>query len=105
MALGIKIEQRTVAGESVYIRSLNGGAMAARVIDLLQQVAGKPSLITEIGSLLVVCCLCDESGNRLQEDPETVAQNASIGFLSAFTEAALDVSGLGDDAKELAKNA
>lgn len=105
MALGSKLEARKVFGEEVFIRSLNGGKNAAKVIDLLQQVGAKPSLITEIGSILVVECLRDKDGARLYDDADKVREEASVGFLSEFTVAALEVSGLNDDAQEVAKNA
>lgn len=104
MALGSKVTKTTVYGEEVHIRSLNGGKNAARVIEMLQQVGAKPALVAEIGALLVVACLVDADGRQLYTDPEAVREEAAIGFLSAFTEAALTASGLGDDAAALSGN-
>jgi hypothetical protein len=104
MSLGVKISQRTVCGESVYIKTLTGGPKAIEIIDLMQRVSAQPSLLVELGALLVVECLCDESGAKQYTDQEWVRANAGIGFLKEFAIAALDVSGLGDDAEEVRKN-
>jgi len=104
MALGIKITEREVGGEKVFIRTLNGGAHATRVLELLTRAAKEPHLIAQIGALLVVSCLCDAAGKPLYDDVDIVRDNAAISFLREFTEAALELSGLGDDAAEVKKN-
>jgi len=106
MSLGKRVAEKEVFGEKVHIRTLSGGKMAAEIIDLLQQVEGKPSLIIDVGAMLVVACLCDQEGERLYKDDqlEEVKNEAAIGFLTEFVEAALDHSGLNDDADDLRKN-
>lgn len=104
MALGSKLVPKDIFGERVFIRTLNGGKNAAKVIELSQQAGAKPWLIPEIGALLVVECLRDESGNQLYTDPDKVREEAAVGFLVEFMTEALEISGMGDDAAELRKN-
>jgi len=94
--LGLKLHEKVVAGESVFIRNLNGSAEAIRVIELTSKVGADPTLMSEIGALLVVCCLCDSAGKQLYTDPAEVRKLASFSFLAEFATAALEVSGLTD---------
>jgi hypothetical protein len=105
--LGRKVsEAMQVDGETVYIKSLNGGAIAVKIIEILTKLSKEPQLIAEAGALLVVACLCDEHGVRIYADDQVdyVREEASISFLAAFTEKALDFTGLADDADEVRKN-
>jgi hypothetical protein len=106
MALGKKVKKATVDGEDVYIRTLNGGKASARVIELMHKIGTEPQNILELGALMVCLCLCDENGKRVYSDDqiEEIREEASIGYLKEFTEKALEVSGLGDDAEEVRKN-
>lgn len=104
MNLGVKVEKATVAGVEVFIKTLTGGEHSAAVIELLQKVGANPGLMPELGGLLISCCLVDEQGNPQFEDPVKAREAASIGFLTEFIEAALDASGLGDDADQITKN-
>jgi len=101
---GIKIEKRTVQGDEVYIRTMSGGENSAKVIELMQQAAGKPSVMLEIGALLVNSCLCDAQGALQCTDYEDARNNSSVSFLIDFAQEALKVSGLNDDAEALVKN-
>lgn len=101
--LGLKLHEKVIAGEKVYIRNLNGSAEAVRVIELTSKVNGNPSLMSEIGALLVVCCLCDDKGNQIYNDVESVRKTASFAFLAEFATAALEVSGLTEN-EDLTKN-
>ena len=104
MSYGIKIVEKEVFGEKVRIRTLNGGAIAAQVIELLQQVGHKPGLLPEIGALLVVGCLVDAEGRQVFSDPNQARENTALGFLSAFVPVALQVSGFAEDAEAIGKN-
>lgn len=104
MTRGIKVVKRTIAGEDVYIKTMSGGAASAQVIELMQQAAGKPSVMLDIGALLITSCLCDENGTLLCTDLEDARNNSSVSYLVEFGQAALQVSGLKDDAEELVKN-
>lgn len=106
MSLGKKVVSATVCGEPCHIRTMNGGKQAAEAIELMQKIATQPHLIADLGALMVCICHCDESGRRTYSDEQIdyIKEEASIGYLKEFTEKALEVSGLGDDAEELAKN-
>jgi len=114
---GIKLQEKTVCGETVYIQNLNGSPEAIRVIELFNDLqknsgikaeddlAGKrPDALCEIGALLMVCCLCDKDGNQLHTDPAIARRKASFTFLCEFAAAALSVSGLTDDPEDAVKN-
>ncbi len=101
--LGMKLYEREVAGEKVFIRNLNGSAEAVRVIELSSRVSKESALMPEIGALLVVCCLTDKDGKQLYTDPAEVRRISSFNFLAEFATAALEVSGLTSD-EDLTKN-
>lgn len=102
MAYGIKVEKKTIFGQTVHIRTLTG-ELGAQVIDLTQRVGNEPALIVELGSLMVAGCLCDDQGTLILPDPAEAIKQCALGFLTEFAVAALDVSGLGDDADAIAK--
>ncbi len=104
MTRKLKVTEVTVAGETVHIRRLNGSAHAVRAVEMLDRLAAEPMLIVEVGALLAVCCLCDADGKPEYGDPEVVRQNEEILFLTDFAKAALEHSGLNDDASKLSKN-
>lgn len=101
--LGLKLHEKEVCGEHVYIRNLNGSAAAIRIIELTGKADGNPDVMAELGALLVVCCLCDSSGKQLYTDADSVRNSASFKFLSEFALAALEVTGLTDES-DLVKN-
>ena len=78
--------------------------MAVKAIELSQRLASESWLIAEVGALMVCCCLCDESGSLLYTDPDKVRQEAAFGFLTEFATAAMEVSGLKDDAESVLGN-
>jgi hypothetical protein len=101
--LGLKLQEKVIAGETVFIRNLNGSSEAIHAIELTGKVSGEPTLMAEIGALLVVCCLCDKEGNQLYNDAYEVRKLASFAFLSEFATAALELSGL-TGSEEVIKN-
>ncbi len=102
--LGLKLHEKEVCGEKVYIRNLNGSPEAIRVIELSSKVASDSSLMPEIGALLVVCCLCDKDGKQLYTDVAEVRRAASFAFLAEFATVALEVSGLTESDEAITKN-
>lgn len=97
--LGKKVIKVTVAGEECYIRPMNGGKIAARVIELMRNIASEPHTYLEMGALLVCVCLCDSEGKRLygNDQVDEIREEASSDFLKEFIELALDISGLGEE--------
>lgn len=104
MGFGVKVTERTIFGEKVFLRPMNGGKMAVRAMELSQKIKAEPWLIAEMGALMVCSSLCNEKGELLYSDPDKVREEAPFGFLTEFATAAMEVSGLGDDAEELAGN-
>lgn len=104
MAFGVKVTQREIFGEKVHMRPMNGGKMAVRAMELSQKIKAEPWLIAEMGALMVCASMCDADGKLLHDDPDKVREDAPFGFLTEFATAAMEISGLGDDAKEVSGN-
>lgn len=104
MKYGIKIIQKEVCGESVNIKTLSGGANAARIIELMGQAEKNPAVLAELARIVACECLVDESGNPEFKTPEEAGNSCSLGFIKDFMIEALDASGLTEDAGEVRKN-
>jgi hypothetical protein len=101
---GVKVKPVMVAGEEVMLRSLTGGANAVRIVELLQEVGVKPALMVEIGALLAAECVVKPDGSPVFQSDLEARASCSIGFLKELISPALVISGLGEDAEDLAKN-
>ena len=104
--LGKKIIAATIGDEACFIRSLNAGKSAVTVIELLQRVGNEPALFLELGAILVCLCHCDAQGARTYQDAQLdeIKEEASFAYLQEFTQKALEISGLGEDAEAVRKN-
>ena len=103
MKFGIQEKTVTILGESVHLRSMNGGDNAVRVVELMQRSGSEPATVMELGGILAFECV-QADGQPAFKSVEEARQRCSMGFLKDIIRPALEVSGLGEDADELAKN-
>jgi hypothetical protein len=104
MARSLKVAQVEVNGEQVHVRKINGSAYAIQAAEMLPTLKANPIRVVEVGALLAACCLCDAEGKLLYSTPDEARENEELLFLQDFTRAALEYSGMMDDAQELPKN-
>ena len=104
MSYGIKVKEHVVCGETVRIKTLSGGEHSSRAIELMQKMASDPSLLPELGGVLMAACLVDDAGDAVFSSADDARKAASLGFIKSFVEVSLEDAGLGEDAEEVLKN-
>lgn len=86
-----------VGDDIAYVRSMTGGQR-----DIMEgQFTGDKASMVGVRARVVTWCLCDEGGSPLMEEGDLEAVGGlDARFVDTLFQAAMDASGLGDEAVE-----